>query len=136
MARKKPVETNEDSAVDWAKDVQFVYANLGVPLSKRAAGSQARYRLHEWAGNPENESKFLSDLVPKSAAILEKRVVDDDAIVVAEKRSIAELREILRHAVSEIQSVQSEALNLEKIQENSSWIDPNNLGKNVVERKS
>ncbi len=62
-------------------------------------------RLYEWAQNPENYDTFIRTMVPKATDILSKHRAPEEqgAVVIAEKKGVAELQEFLRQHVEESQ---------------------------------
>lgn len=94
--------TGDDNLV-WAKEVLVVYKNLGKKAGRRALGSSSAKSLHDWASNPDNQEKFLSQMMPKATDILQKArgKEDIDEVTRSEQKSIAELKSFLRLALLE-----------------------------------
>jgi len=97
-----PAPVERDDLV-WAREVLKVYRNLGQRGTARRLGSKSARYLHDWASNPENMEKFVSAMVPKATDIMAKNQKPEDSpeLVVAEKRSILELKALLAEALSQ-----------------------------------
>lgn len=91
----------------WAEEVMEVYTSLGSLAGSRDLSSPSANHLLMWAQQEENATKFLADLVPKATAVLAKhRPIDvDDAVVEKDKKTITELKLLLRDAVDESNEV-------------------------------
>ena len=104
---KKPEIDGPDAehgqrAVDWALAVMWAAENLNVArMTKRKAGSLMKYAL--WQFGREDPKTLVSQLSFKAAQILEKnkRENEETLIVEQEKKSIAELEELLADAKTE-----------------------------------
>jgi hypothetical protein len=105
-------EDPSDAALDragyrWALDVDWVYIHLGDKMTKAKCGTPARWAL--WKAAKEDPEKFVMTVVVKTMPLLEKareRTGDPDGVIVAEKKSIRELRALLKSAVEEAGAVQ------------------------------
>jgi hypothetical protein len=85
----------------WARDIFWVYENLGKKVTKVAAGS-SRYVL--WQHANRDKHGFITQMMPKAMALMEKareRQGDDITIIQQERREIAELQAVLRDAIKE-----------------------------------
>jgi 2-polyprenyl-3-methyl-5-hydroxy-6-metoxy-1,4-benzoquinol methylase len=96
-----PAAESRDDLV-WANEVLKVYRNLGARGTVRRLGSRSARHLHEWASNSENAEKFLGGMVPKATEIIAKHSRPEESLdlLVAEKRSILELKALLAEAVA------------------------------------
>ena len=85
----------------WAEDVIAIYEAGG---TAEPGWSKARNELHTWATTEENKEKFYSQLVPKAAEIIQKFSGDEDESFIAreERRSVGELKMILRETLAGI----------------------------------
>jgi hypothetical protein len=85
----------------WAEEVLTVYQHLGKATGRRALGSSSAKHLHEWASNPENETKFLTQMVPKATEIVQKYRPPDanSAVNTAERKTVADLQTRLQAAI-------------------------------------
>jgi hypothetical protein len=83
----------------WAEDVMSVY-RLGNGVLPTNASDSLR-SLYRWCQNPENNDKLMTQLVLKATDILSKHRAPEEqgAVVVAEKKGIAELQEFLRQHI-------------------------------------
>ena len=96
--------TNISTAdLQYAEEVLEVYRmgdNALVTLGTRDIAPSFR-RLYEWAQNPENYDTFIRTMVPKATDILSKHRAPEEqgAVIVAEKKGVAELQEFLRQHV-------------------------------------
>lgn len=102
-----PASEGRDDLV-WANEVLKVYRNLGARGTVRRLGSRSARHLHEWASNPENAEKFLGGMVPKATDILAKHARPEESLdlVIAEKRSVAELKAVLAEALNKAASTE------------------------------
>jgi hypothetical protein len=91
--------------VAWAEDVHWVYEHHAAKLAKSSPGmTTARWGILQYAR--KNMDAFMAQLVPKAMTVLEKahdKTGDTDAVVIEEKRGIAELKRILVAAIAESQ---------------------------------
>lgn len=87
--------------LEWARDVLAVYKCQGKGLPKSA--SVARKALFDWVLEEGNDTELFTKLVPKAIEIMGKydKHTEEQAVVVKERKSIAELKAILSEAVKE-----------------------------------
>lgn len=104
--------TETEKATDvsrvFAEDVLFVYRYLGRRLTKRRAGTHARYELHSWVHeNAENRLTFIKTLVPKAQDTLLRFKEEESSqeLVLHEKKAVRELQMELREAVLASKSI-------------------------------
>lgn len=101
---KKTNEEKEPSDLQWASDVMIAYRNLGkIITTKTLEGSSSAKFLWDWASNPENSDKFITQTVPKATDILarHRKVEQDDQIIEVERKTILDLKLRLLEAIEE-----------------------------------
>lgn len=87
----------------WALDAFWTYEHMGDKMTRVKAGSAGRWALWQFAKNEPD--KFIGQILPKAMALLEKareKEGDDQVVVEAERKSLANLRQILADAVAEL----------------------------------
>ena len=92
----------------WANEVMEVYRNLGTMPGNRDWSSPSASHLFDWSQREENETKFLTTMVPKATDILAKHGITDvtDAVVAIDTKTIADLSICLHHAIAASQEQQ------------------------------
>lgn len=92
----------------WANEVMEVYRNLGTMPDGREWSSTSVSHLFDWAMREDNETKFLTTMVPKATDILAKHGITDvtDAVVAIDTKTIKDLSLILHSALAESQKQQ------------------------------
>lgn len=88
-------------AYAWALDCDWVWRNLGGKMTRAKAGTAARWAL--WQSAKKDMDKFIA-LMARAMPLLDKAMskeVDTDAIVAKERKSIAQLKQILADAMEE-----------------------------------
>ncbi len=87
----------------WANEVMEVYRNLGTMAGSRNWSSTSVSHLFDWAMREDNETKFLTTMVPKATDILAKHGITDvtDAVVAIDTKTIADLSIVLHSALQE-----------------------------------
>jgi len=92
----------------WANEVMEVYRNLGSLAGSRDWTSPSASHLFDWAMREENETKFLTTMVPKATDILAKHGITDvtDAVVAIDTKTIADLSIVLHSALQASQQEQ------------------------------
>lgn len=100
MAKPSKV-SNAD--LQYAEEVLEVFRLGDTPLPPHATPSMRK--LYEWVGNPENYDTFVKTMVTKATDIVAKHRQPEErgAVVIAEKKGIAELQEFLRQNIEESQ---------------------------------
>ncbi len=86
----------------WATEMLLVYQNLGKLADPTILKTASAREVHRWIGEDEkNKLKFITDTVPKAAAIIEKNAPKDvsDAIREIDVKTITELQKCLSSAV-------------------------------------
>lgn len=86
----------------WALDVFWVYEHLGSRMTRKEAGTAARWGLYQFA--KKNTENFMGQVLPKAMVLLEKareKAGDPDELIIEEKKGINELRRILTAAIAE-----------------------------------
>lgn len=94
----------KDIELNWAKDVIAVYQAQGATSPK--SWSTARKSLFDWAKDSDNLNLLYSNLVPKAIEILAKhdKVKEGGEIEKSEKRSVQELRFILKSVLESLEA--------------------------------
>lgn len=90
------------SAIEWAHSILWAAKNVGNGRMSRAkAGSQAKFAM--WEFGRENTKELMVNLVPKAMMILDKNKKPEEQaeLEAAERKSIAELEELLEGAMKE-----------------------------------
>lgn len=86
----------------WATEMLKVYENLGKLADPTVLTTASAMEVHRWIDEDEkNKMKFITDTVPKAAAIIEKNAPKDvsDAIREIDVKTIGELQKCLSSAV-------------------------------------
>lgn len=86
----------------WANEILDVHAEYGNEINPGILTTSSARRLHRWINaDDKNEMKFIADMVPKAAAIIEKNAPKDvsDAVRDIDVKTIAELQRCLSTAV-------------------------------------
>ena len=87
----------------WANEIVTVYKEYGSdPPNPEILTTPSMMRLHRWINeDAKNEMKFLADMAPKAAAIIEKNAPKDvsDAIREIDVKTIGELQKCLSSAI-------------------------------------
>ncbi len=86
----------------WANEILDVHAEYGNEINPEVLTTSSARRLHRWINEDEkNEMKFIADMVPKAAAIIEKNGPKDvsDAVHEIDTKTIAELQRRLTVAL-------------------------------------
>lgn len=91
----------KSTALRFAEDVMAVYES-GLECDKD--WPIQRRELHAWANLGENKEKFYTSMVPKAAELIHKFSGDEDEafIVREERRSVADLKLLLRETIAGI----------------------------------
>lgn len=109
MASENPSVNEKSQTLDlaWAEDVLRASEYLGRSVPKSKLKTSRCAFLHDWAGNPENTADFVKNMVPKAqdTMLKHKKPEESPELIVAEKRSISELKALLAQALGESQLV-------------------------------
>lgn len=91
----------------WANEVMEVYQNLGTLPESRDWSSPSASHLFDWARLDENETKFLTTMVPKATDLLAKLSPEDvtEAVLEIDTKTIKELK---RHLAVAVEASQEE----------------------------
>lgn len=89
----------------WADEVMEVYRCLNSDSDTTDLSHSAKYML-DMVRRDDNAVKFLSDTVPKATALLAKlRPAElDNAAKDIDRKTIAELQKVLKHAVRDCEA--------------------------------
>lgn len=86
----------------WAREIILVYRNLGKLADPTVLTTSSAMEVHKWVGEEDkNKMKFIADIAPKAAAIIEKNAPKDvsDAVHDIDMKTISELQRHLSVAV-------------------------------------
>jgi hypothetical protein len=102
MDKRTMSELKVSKDLIWANEILDVHVEYGNEINPEVLTTSSARRLHRWINADEkNEMKFIADMVPKAAAIIEKNAPKDvsDAVHDIDMKTISELQRHLTVAV-------------------------------------
>jgi AcrR family transcriptional regulator len=98
-----PESLDDKAAVEWARSVMWAAEHVHISrMAKRKAGTPMRFTL--WQYGRENQKELLVNMVPRALSYLDKAKAgkEPEGVMLAEQKSIDELRALLEQALGEL----------------------------------